>query len=530
MFVPRPLMLVTSSKQKPALTVSIAVTAPCATPSEMESPLSALPGITELELDDRLAQMGIRAGVVVGETVPSPTKVHVPAPSERTHPMSPLKAREDANKESLEVEKVVDTEKDRNQRGPSWDPWEPTVPVNAILNQAQVPRVPPSEVNTPVLPGNLSSSDGDMKMSREEEAPIPNHVLYTHQEDPRLFYESFFSLLGPFEEGPGALYDKLGKSFGFSLAQQFGVPDKLLGFGSFGQVWRSTKDGRLYAFKELRYTAHDEANKRRILNEFDLGFNIHLPSVVQTHKIFASSCFHGLLIIVQDLAPGIDLFLAIQNDHFLNNPLKTDRVFKRIVEAVADIHKAGVCHNDLKPENIIYNPEDESVKLIDLGLAFSLHTPSTERYLLSAGTEPFMPPEHFIAYNVLSRDEDLVRSGSAKDVWSLGVIYYNMVNEGRDPWAVANYDCKNFTNFVHRKSDPDFDSIVRSFTPGRVLDTRAYMRFAALEKMFVVEPVHRPSASRLLKLRWLKCLGKDVCQEYEVGKYSSSEVLEEERL
>jgi maternal embryonic leucine zipper kinase len=44
-------------------------------------------------------------------------------------------------------------------------------------------------------------------------------------------------------------------------------------------------------------------------------------------------------------------------------------VFKQIVSAIAYMHKRGYCHRDLKLDNILYNNNTQTVKLIDFGFS-----------------------------------------------------------------------------------------------------------------------------------------------------------------
>lgn len=42
---------------------------------------------------------------------------------------------------------------------------------------------------------------------------------------------------------------------------------------------------------------------------------------------------------------------------------------KSLLEAVCVLHKNGICHRDLKPQNILYDPISKNVKIIDLGIS-----------------------------------------------------------------------------------------------------------------------------------------------------------------
>jgi WD40 repeat protein len=92
-----------------------------------------------------------------------------------------------------------------------------------------------------------------------------------------------------------------------------------------------------------------------------------------------------------------------------------------IAEAVAEAHRAGVLHLDLKPENIML-PRDGRLRVIDFGLARVAGRPHD----LVGGTHAYMAPEQW-------RGEE---PGPAADVWALGVMLSELVT-GRRPFEPA---------------------------------------------------------------------------------------------
>lgn len=116
----------------------------------------------------------------------------------------------------------------------------------------------------------------------------------------------------------------------------------------------------------------------------------------------------------------IDLFDYINS----KGPLAEDQariIFKQVIKSVQACHAKGVCHRDVKDENILLNSKTMQVKLIDFGCGTRLRDAN---YTEFAGTPEFYPPEW---YTVRSYD------GRKAAVWSLGILLYTMI-EGHVPF------------------------------------------------------------------------------------------------
>lgn len=97
-----------------------------------------------------------------------------------------------------------------------------------------------------------------------------------------------------------------------------------------------------------------------------------------------------------------------------NDMVLTD-VFTQMLQGISHVHKKGVVHRDIKPDNFLFGNDQKTLKLGDFGLAKPLaqHGVLTE----IVGTAAYMSPEM------------VARKGytSLTDVWSFGACAYLMV-------------------------------------------------------------------------------------------------------
>ena len=186
-------------------------------------------------------------------------------------------------------------------------------------------------------------------------------------------------------------------------------------------VQRKT-DFKLYCCKEILKSKVADLNKFR--NEINILSKVDHPNIIRLYEIFEDNRY---ISIIMEYCTGGDLFqkineLAEKDQSFSEK--EAVKIFKQLISAVSYCHSQGICHRDLKPDNIIFlNKEPNSqIKVIDFGLSkiFGEIKPimkgnKIEKNIMSlrVGTAYYMSPE------VLQGNYD-----NKCDIWSCGVILY----------------------------------------------------------------------------------------------------------
>jgi eukaryotic-like serine/threonine-protein kinase len=111
-------------------------------------------------------------------------------------------------------------------------------------------------------------------------------------------------------------------------------------------------------------------------------------------------------------------------------------VLDRIAEGIADLHRAGVVHCDLKPTNVLLaNNTPSGVMLLDLSASVSANARASQDGI--AGTPLWMAPEQ-------ARGEVIT---PAADVWAFGLLAFRLL-AGRSYWRVAQSPIVNVRAFL----------------------------------------------------------------------------------
>ena len=209
---------------------------------------------------------------------------------------------------------------------------------------------------------------------------------------------------------PGLLSD------GTMFAGRYMVIDDL-GKGGMGHVYRvlDTKIDEEVALKFINpEIAADAKIIERFRNELKITRKITHRHVCRMYDLSEDG---KSLFITMEYIPGEDLGNMIQRLGRL--PLeKAFPIAQQICEGLAEVHRLGVVHRDLKPKNIMIDREG-NVKIMDFGLARTPHGIKLTEVGQVVGTPAFMSPEQVNGETVDQRS----------DIFSLGIIMFAMLTE-----------------------------------------------------------------------------------------------------
>ena len=222
---------------------------------------------------------------------------------------------------------------------------------------------------------------------------------------------------------------------------------KLIGKGSFGEVYKVSKGDKFFALKTYQIKADDlnnttntssssikenQENIKSIENEIKILSQLDNPFIVKLYEVFSINLSsednidndnnnddkNQLMCLVLELCENGDLNDRIKekkqkNEKFTENEIL--KYFYEILQGLYYLHKNRVIHRDLKTLNIFLT-ENNHIKIGDFGVSKKLINNNIYAYTF-VGTPYYLSPE--ICQNKPYDEKS--------DIWSLGVVIYELI-------------------------------------------------------------------------------------------------------
>jgi serine/threonine-protein kinase len=186
-------------------------------------------------------------------------------------------------------------------------------------------------------------------------------------------------------------------------------PQKLLGAGSFGEVWLAIREGGIADTRlAIKLPRSPGINLEAIRQEARLwALASNHPNIV---PVFEANVYDGRVVIASEYCEEGSLadYLRVRGGGAVSPPVALDLVLG-VLAGLSHLHGLGIVHRDIKPANVLLHKGVP--RLADFGLSRFLSNDTLTG--VPAGTPAFMAPEAF----------DGARS-EASDVWSVGVLLY----------------------------------------------------------------------------------------------------------
>jgi serine/threonine-protein kinase len=194
--------------------------------------------------------------------------------------------------------------------------------------------------------------------------------------------------------------------------------------GGSADVWRARDEelDRPVAVKLLHpHLVPDVRARLRLAAEGRLVASLDHPAIVRMYDVLVDDDTPALIM---ELVEGESLNLRIAREGALTVRAAAG-IGAEVAEALAEAHRHGIVHRDVKPSNILLD-RDGHAHLADFGIAHSLEA-DAERLTqtgMVVGTPAYLSPEQLAGSEV----------GPRTDSFGLGAVLFEMLT-GRPPYA-----------------------------------------------------------------------------------------------
>ncbi|MFG2991327.1 serine/threonine-protein kinase [Streptomyces sp. NPDC048257] len=232
-------------------------------------------------------------------------------------------------------------------------------------------------------------------------------------------------------------------------------------------------DGRLVAVKQvLAHFADDAGFRARFRREVAASRKV---SGAYTAAVMDADPDAPTPWLASVFVAGPSLGAVVKKDGVLDGAV-VHRLAAGLASALAEIHRAGLIHRDLKPDNVLLT--EDGVRVIDLGIARATEAESEGDTGLTRtgwviGSPAFMSPEQAESKSLTP----------ASDVFSLGSVLVMAVT-GTSPFAGTS-TLRTLYDVVH--STPDLSAVPAGLR-------------AIVERCLAKDPAARPTPAQLLEL------------------------------
>uniref|UniRef100_A0A914LWH0 Protein kinase domain-containing protein n=1 Tax=Meloidogyne incognita TaxID=6306 RepID=A0A914LWH0_MELIC len=147
-----------------------------------------------------------------------------------------------------------------------------------------------------------------------------------------------------------------------------------IGEGTYGVVYKGIekKTGKFVAMKKIRLESEDEGVPSTAIREISMLRELRNPNIVTLEDVIMQES--RLYLIFEFLQMDLKRYMDNVAEGSMEKQLVKSFLYQ-MCQAMCFCHQRRVLHRDLKPQNLLVDPETHTIKLADFGLARAVGIP-----------------------------------------------------------------------------------------------------------------------------------------------------------
>lgn len=201
------------------------------------------------------------------------------------------------------------------------------------------------------------------------------------------------------------------------------------------------------------------------------------PNVIDFCDAFEDS---NHVYIATEFCPSGDLYHYLESQKSGLHEREALKLMRQIFASLEYLHKRGISHRDVKPENLLMAPNGK-VKLADFGMCYWRRPGGEKSTREVCGTPQYAAPE-------IMQQAPYVPEKS--DMWACGVVLYAMLTR------TLPFSGKSMSELKRNIMNANPENVVSSAQLWRVSDATIDL----LRSLFSLHPSQRPSPKRATEM------------------------------
>ena len=209
--------------------------------------------------------------------------------------------------------------------------------------------------------------------------------------------------------------------------------------GAFGVVYKA-KDRSTQQTVAIKIITKNKAKKssmQQIQRELTILQTVNHPNVLKLIEFFETKS--KVYIVTEYIKYGNLKDFVTKNKGKITEQ-QSKQIALTLLQTVEYLHKYDICHRDLKLANIMLSDEKDfsKIKVIDFGLSIKFENQYETGF---CGTLKYMAPEMALGMKYTKK----------VDIWSVGIIFFILLNQGKHPFYEPNDNKKNIYEKIKKR-------------------------------------------------------------------------------